>query len=94
MTEIFEALDLIVDSKDKDFDRAAFAKELGVNCDSVGWMHLDLEKDFDKLQQISELAKNKGLKLRGTYTKKIADAFAKWYRFSPKNKFAMSDYSY
>ena len=94
MTEIFEALDLIVDSKDKDFDREAFTKELGVNCDSVGWMNLDLGKDIDKLQQISELAKNKGLKLRGTYTKKIADAFAKWYRFSPKNKFAMSDYSY
>ena len=61
MIEFYETIHLIVDSKDKDFDKKAFAKELGVNCDSVGWICLDIGKDIDKLQQISELAKNKGL---------------------------------
>ena len=73
MTEIFEVMDLIVDSKYKDFDREAFVKELGDNCDNVSWMCLNLGKDIDNLQRISELAKNKGLKLRGTYTKKAVD---------------------
>ncbi len=94
MIEIFETIDLIVDSKDRNFDKEAFAKELGMNCDSVGWMRLDIRKDIDKLKQISGLAKTRDLKLRGTYRKKSVDASAKWYRFSPKNDFAMSDYSY
>lgn len=86
MTEIFEAMDLIVDSKDKDFDRKVLTKELGVNCDSVGWTCLDLGKDIDKLKQISELAKNKGLKLRGTYTKKDVGAFANYRPLLPYYK--------
>ncbi len=87
MIEIFEAIDLIVDSKDRNFDKEAFAKELGMNCDSVGWMRLDIRKDIDKLKQISGLAKIRDLKLRGTYRKKAVDASAKWYRFSPKNEY-------
>ncbi len=94
MIEIFESLELIVDSESRDFDRKAYAKELGVGCDSVGWIRLDLGKDIDKLRQISESAKNKGLRLRGVYEKKAVDSLAKWYRFSPKNDFAMSDISY
>ena len=94
MIEIFETIDLIVDSQDRDFDRKAFSKELNVRCDSVGWMCFDIGKDVEKLKQISELTKKKGLKLRGTYKKKAVDSFSKWYRFSPKNDFAMSDYSY
>ena len=93
MIEFFETLELIVDSEGRSFDRGAFAKDLGVGCDSVGWMRLDLKKDMDKLKQISELAKNKGLRLRGVYEKKAVDSLAKWHRFSPKNEFAMSDIS-
>lgn len=93
MMEFFETIELIVDSKDRTFDRIALARDLGVGCDSVGWMRLDIGKDMDKLKQISELAKSKGLKLRGVYEKTAVDPLAKWHRFSPKNKFAMSDIS-
>ncbi len=77
MTEFYETIELIADSKDSDFDSEEFAKELGVGCDRVGWMRLDLGKDFDKLKQISELAKEKDLKLRGTYEKKAVNPLAK-----------------
>lgn len=94
MINIFETLELIIDTKDKTFDRRAFAKETGIKCDSVGWMCIDIRKDMEQLKQIRELANKMDLKLRGTYEKKINDTNAKWYRFSPRNHFAMSDYSY
>lgn len=94
MINIVETLELIIDTKDKTFDRRAFAKKTGIKCDSVGWMCIDIRKDMEQLKQIRELANKMDLKLRGTYEKKINDTNAKWYRFSPRYHFAMSDYSY
>lgn len=96
---ISENLKLIADGSDREsdkFDRVAFAKKCCIKSDYVGWMSLDIKKDADKLKfrQISSLAKNSGLKLRGTYTKKAAEPDAEWYRFSPQNDFAISDFSY
>lgn len=94
MMKIVEQLYLIPDSKYSTFDKSGFAKELKVKSDDVGWMRLDIGKEMDKLKQISELAKSKGLKLRGRYEKKVQVSSARWYRFSPRNRFAVSDYSY
>lgn len=98
MMEFYETLELIADFRDEHlgryFDREAFAKEQGMKCDGVGWMRIDLKADFEKLRQISQAAKAKGVKLRGVYEKKAVDPSAEWYRFSPKNAFAISDISY
>ena len=54
MMGFFETIRLIVDSKDRTFDRVTLARELGVGCDSVGWMRLDVGKGMDILLQNKE----------------------------------------
>lgn len=94
MTKFYETLRLIIDCKDRNFNKKGFAEKLNVRSDSIGWMKLDLSKDMDKLKEFSELARNIDLRLRGTYEKKAVPSDAEWYRFSPRNDFATSDYSY
>ena len=94
MIKYFESVYVIADSKNREVDAEDFAKEMGMKCDSVGWMRFDGDKGIDRLKQISEQAKEKGLKLRGSYEKTAVDTDAKWYRFSPRNQFAMSDRSH
>lgn len=94
MIKYFESVYVIADSKNREVDAEDFAKEMGMKCDSVGWMRFDGDKGIDRLKQISEHAKRKGLKLRGSYEKTAVDTDAKWYRFFPRNQFSMSDRSY
>ena len=91
---IKETISLIADSADKSFDRTAFAKEAGIKSDSVGWMNIDIRKDYAKLTDISRRAGQEGVKLTGVYKKKAYTEDAVWYRLAPQKHFSMSDYSY
>ncbi len=94
MTIYNEILELIADCHREGFDKEDFAKELHIASDRVGWMRLDIGKEMDTLKRISSHAKENGVKLRGEYTKTAIPSTAQWYRFSPRNHFSMSDYSY
>lgn len=72
----------------------SFAKELGVKCDSVGWIHFELDKDKDLLLKIREKADLENVYLRGCYVKNFSEVDAEWYIIRPQIKLALDDYDF
>lgn len=75
-------------------DSLNFAKELGVKCDSVGWIHFELNKDKELLLKIREKADLENVYLRGCYVKTFSEVDAEWYIIRPQIKLALDDYKF